>query len=191
MSSPANPPRYTDVAIALHWLLALAILTSFCVGMYMADLKLSPLRIRLFNWHKWAGISILLLSAVRLAWRVRHAPPPVVDPMSPLQRRLADIAHKAMYALFFIVPLVGWAYSSASGFQVVWFGHIPLPDFVPKDKELADFLEDAHAALAWTLGAIVVLHAAAALEHHFLRRDGVLRRMLPAIRRAGGPGAKG
>ena len=89
-----------------------------------------------------------------------------------------------MYVLFFVVPLVGWAQSSAKGFPVVWFGVLPLPDFVPKDKELGELLEDVHAALAWTLCAIVVVHVAAALEHHFRRHDGVLRRMLPRFGRA-------
>jgi cytochrome b561 len=176
-SSPATAfGRYTRTAVALHWLLALLLLTSFCVGVYMHDLPLTPTRVRLFNWHKWAGITILALSFLRIAWRLWH-PPPTDLPMSPWQRRGACLAHRAMYLLFFAVPLVGWAYSSATGFQVVVFGVLPLPDFVAKSKPLADALESTHAALAWTLAAIVLMHVAGALKHQFIDRDGLLSRM--------------
>lgn len=180
MTSSNKSGRYSDVAIALHWLLAIALLVSFCVGLYMTGLKLSPARIRLFNWHKWAGISILALSAFRLAWRLRHRPPPDLASMSALKRRAAHGVHRLMYLLFFLVPLAGWAYSSASGFQVVWFGRIPLPDFVPVDKELAHVLKETHELLAYGLAGLVAAHVAAALEHHFVERDGILARMLPA-----------
>lgn len=177
--------RYSDVAIALHWLIALALVASFCVGLYMADLKLSPLQVRLFNWHKWAGISILLLSAFRLVWRLRHRPPEAPQSMSMLKRRIAAWSHRLLYLLFFLVPIAGWAYSSAAGFPVVWLGRVPLPDFVPVDKALAQFLKDLHAALAYALAVLVGLHVAAALEHQFIERDSLILRMLPA--RGSGP----
>jgi cytochrome b561 len=179
--------RYTDIAIALHWLLAIALVASFCVGLYMSDLKLSPTRIRLFSWHKWAGISILVLSAFRLGWRLAHRPPAEPASMPAWQKNVAAATHGLLYLLFFLVPLAGWAYSSAAGFPVVWFGHIPLPDFVPVDKGLADVLVDVHAVLAYTLAALVALHAGAALQHHFLLKDDVLTRMLPLAK---GPSRK-
>jgi cytochrome b561 len=171
-------PRYTRTAMALHWLLALAIVVSFCVGLYMSDLPFSPTRLKLFNWHKWAGITILALSALRLLWRLTHRPPPEVA-MPAWQRRAAQLTHFALYLLFFMVPLVGWAYSSAAGFPVVVFGVIPLPDFAPVDKELAEILKSRHQMLAFALAFVVVLHIAAALKHHFLDRDGLLLRMWP------------
>jgi cytochrome b561 len=93
--------------------------------------------------------------------------------------RLGDAVHGLMYALFFAVPLVGWAYSSAAGFPIVWFGVLPLPDFVPVDKALAEAIKPWHGWLAWTLAALVLLHVAAALQHHFIDRDGLLSRMRP------------
>jgi cytochrome b561 len=168
--------RFSGPAILLHWLLALALFGIFALGVYMADLPISPERLRLFNWHKWAGISILALSLLRLAWRLAHAPPPDV-PMPAWQRRLAHMSHRTMYVLFLVVPLVGWAYSSATGFQVVVFGVLPLPDFVPKSKPLADVLEVTHATLAWLLASLVVVHVAAALKHALVDRDGLLGRM--------------
>jgi cytochrome b561 len=170
--------RYTRPAIFLHWLLALAIVGALGVGLYMTDLPFSPWRLQLYNWHKWAGVTILLLSALRLLWRLTHRPP--APPAMPAwQRRAAAASHGLMYALFFAIPLLGWAYSSAAGFPIVWFGVLPLPDFVPVDKALAEVLKPWHGNLAKALAALVLLHVAAALKHHFLDRDGLLSRMTP------------
>jgi cytochrome b561 len=163
----------------LHWLMALALVCAVCVGAYMADLPLSPLRLKLFNWHKWLGICILALAALRLLWRLTHRPPPDL-PAPAWQRRVAHLTHWALYALFFAVPLVGWAYSSAAGFQVVLFGLLPLPDWVPADKALAEAIKPWHGNLAFTLAALALLHVGAALKHHWLDHDGLLRRMWPA-----------
>ena len=168
--------RYTRTAIILHWLLGLMIVGSFGVGFYMADLPFSPSRLKLYNWHKWAGVTILALSAARLLWRLTHRPPADL-PMPAWQQRAAHAAHLLLYALFFAVPLAGWAYSSAAGFPVVWFGVLPLPDFVPVDRALADTLKLAHKLLAFALAGTVLLHVAAALKHHFIDRDGTLQRL--------------
>ena len=176
--TPTPPTRYTTTAIGFHWLLALALLTSFSVGLYMAGLPVSPQRLKLYNWHKWAGVTILALSALRLLWRLTHRPPAEL-PAPAWQQRAAHLTHGALYVLFFAVPLVGWAYSSAAGFPVVWFGVLPLPDFVSPDKAVAAFIKPWHGALAWALAGLAVLHVAAALKHHFIDRDGLLRRMMP------------
>ena len=178
MVKPMNPgaPRYTAVAIVLHWLLALMIVVSFSVGLYMADLPLSPTRLRLYNWHKWAGVTILALSALRLLWRLTHKPPPDVA-MPAWQARLAHAGHAALYVLFFAVPLVGWAYSSSAGFPIVWFGVLPLPDFMPVDKTLAQAIKPWHGWLAKLLALLVLGHVAAALKHQFIDRDGLIDRM--------------
>lgn len=168
--------RYTRTAVALHWLLATAIVASFCVGLYMTSLPFSPQRLKLYNWHKWAGVLILTASALRLLWRLAHKPPPDV-PMPLWQQRAAHVVHVLLYLLFFSVPLVGWAYSSAAGFPIVLFGVLPLPDFVAKDAALAEFLKPWHGRLAWMLAALVALHVLGALKHHFVNRDGVLHRM--------------
>jgi cytochrome b561 len=132
----------------------------------------------LFNWHKWAGITILALSALRLAWRLTHRPPPDA-PMPAWQQRATHWTHRLLYAAFFAVPLAGWAYSSAAGFPVVVFGVLPLPDFVSPDRALAETLKALHGLLAWTLAALVLLHVGAALKHQFVDRDRLLRRMMP------------
>ena len=175
------PARYDPFAITLHWLLALAILVTIGVGLTMTGMPLSPARLRLFNWHKWAGICILALSALRLLWRLAQRPPPP-PPMPAWQRRAAAATHAALYLLFFAVPLAGWAYSSAAGFPVVLFGVLPLPDFVAPDRALSESLKALHRALAWSLAGLAALHVAAALKHQLVDRDGLLLRMMPARR---------
>ncbi|WP_431108825.1 cytochrome b [Variovorax paradoxus] len=180
--------RYGPVAMGLHWLLAAMIVASLGVGLYMTGLPLSPARIKLYNWHKWAGVTILLLSALRLLWRLRHTPPPLPAPaaaaMPRWQRTGYRASHALMYLLFIAVPLFGWAYSSAMGFPVVWFGLLPLPDFMPVDKELAEaVLKPLHKGSAFTLAAVALLHVAAVLKHQWIDRDGILKRMWPAPRK--------
>ena len=180
----ADTHSYGAVAIAFHWLLALAILGSFSVGLTMTELPFSPLQLKLFNWHKWAGITILALSAARLLWRLAHPPPElpaaVLAAMPAWQRRAHRATHAALYLLFFAVPLSGWAYSSALGFPIVWFGVLPLPDWVPVDKEFAKaVLKPLHHAFAFALGALVVLHVAATCKHQFVDRDGLFWRIWP------------
>jgi cytochrome b561 len=185
-AAAASAARWHPASIALHWLLALMILGSLSVGLYMTSLPFSPLRLQLYNWHKWAGVTILALSALRLLWRLTHRAP-AEAPMPHLQRQVAHAAHGALYLLFFAVPLAGWAYSSAAGFPVVLFGVLPLPDFVGPDRELSEALKPLHRWLAYGLAAVVVLHVAGALKHHFIDRDGLLLRMMPARRRGPAP----
>jgi cytochrome b561 len=173
------PTRYHPTSIALHWLLALAIVGSLAVGLYMTSLPMSPTRLKLYNWHKWAGVLILTLSAARLLWRLAHKPPAAL-PAPAWQLKAAHATHAALYVLFFAVPLAGWAYSSAAGFPIVLFGVLPLPDFVPADRTLAETIKPLHKWLAYALAATVLLHVAAALKHHFVDRDGLLHRMWPA-----------
>ena len=177
MTDPSSP-RYSLIAIGFHWLLALAIVGSFSVGLYMSDLPMSPTRLKLFNWHKWAGITILALSALRLMWRLAHRPPADV-PMAAWQQRAAHLTHVALYVLFFAVPLAGWAYSSAAGFPIVVYGVLPLPDFVPVDKAWAEAFKLLHKTLAFSLAALVLAHIGAALKHQFIDRDGLILRMWP------------
>jgi cytochrome b561 len=177
----AASARYGSTAIALHWLLALAIVANFALGLYMSELAFSLTRLKLYNWHKWAGVAILALSALRLAWRLLRRPP--APPAGPAwQQRASQLVHALMYAAFFAIPLTGWAYSSAAGFPIVWFGVLPLPDFVPVGKSLAASLKEAHEAAAWLLALLVGLHLAAVLKHQLVDRDRLLLRMLPGAR---------
>lgn len=176
-------PRYTRTAIALHWLMALMILVSFCVGLYMHDLPLSPTKLKIYSWHKWTGVTIALLLLVRIGWRIGHRPPAMVAGMPQWQRVAAAGTHHMLYLLMLAIPLTGWLMSSALGFQTVYFGVLPIPDLLAKDRELGELLKTVHMALNFSMAALVVVHAAAALKHHYVDRDDTLARMLPFLRK--------
>lgn len=173
---------YTRTAISLHWLVAIAIVTTFSVGLYMSDLPLSPAKLKIYSWHKWAGVTIFLLVAFRLLWRLTHRPPALPAGIPAWQQTAAEAAHWLLYALMIAVPLSGWLMSSAKGFQTVYFGVLPLPDLLAKNKELGHTLETVHEALNFTMAGLVLAHAGAALKHHFIDRDAVLTRMLPFLK---------
>ncbi|WP_321287743.1 cytochrome b [Alcaligenes phenolicus] len=174
---PVNRQRYTRVACILHWLMALALTALVTVGYTMKTLPLSPLKLQVYSWHKWAGISLLVLVILRLLWRLFNRPPALPPGMSALSRALAHCGHAALYLLMIGIPLTGWLMSSAKGFQTVWFGVIPLPDLVSKDKPLGELLVQVHIFLNYALIAMVSLHILAALKHQFIDRDGLLGRI--------------
>jgi cytochrome b561 len=175
-------PRYTRTAIALHWIAAVLILGNLAFGLYMVELSLSPAKLRYYSWHKWVGVTVFLLSAGRLLWRLAHAAPALPPAMPAWQRKAAHASHILLYALFFAAPLSGWLFSSAAGFPTVYLGLVQLPDLLAKNRELADALKVVHKAMTWSLGLIALVHAAAAFKHHLVDRDDVLPRMLPFIK---------
>ena len=177
-----SPARYTGTAVILHWLAALLILGNVAFGLYMVDLPLSPSKLRYYSWHKWAGVTVFLLSAARLLWRLSHRPPALPASMPAWQRRAASLTHGLLYMLFFAAPFSGWLFSSAAGFPTVYLGLVQLPDLLAKNRELADVLKVVHRSITWSLGGLAILHAAAAIKHHVVDRDDVLRRMLPFIK---------
>lgn len=174
--------RYTHTAITLHWLIALLIFAAFPLGVYMHDLPLSPYKLRLYSYHKWIGVTVFVLAAIRLAWRATHRPPAMPENMPNWEKFAAHATHYALYVLIFIIPVSGWLMSSAKGFQTVWFGVLPLPDLVGKDKALGDLLHEVHEVLNFLLLGLVAGHVGAALKHHLIERDDILARMLPFLR---------
>ena len=172
--------RYTLPAITLHWLIALMIIGTFGMGLVMTEIPgITPAKLKYYSWHKWSGVTILLLALVRLGWRLGHPAPAYPASMPAWQQRAAEALHKLLYVLIVAVPLSGYFYTLASGFPVVWFGVIDLPVLIGPDPELKPILKGLHYWLNMTLAACVAVHVGAALKHHFIDRDGVLRRMLP------------
>jgi cytochrome b561 len=172
---------YHPLSVALHWVLGLALVGMFVMGLYMTSLPFSPQRLKLYNWHKWAGLLVLSFSFVRLMWRLTHRPPALPAPIEaamPAWQRVAHHAtHVGLYTLFFATPLLGWAYSSAAGFPIVLFGLWQLPDFVPVSEVLAEAIKPLHKLSALAMAALVLLHVGGALKHQLIDRDGLLRRM--------------
>jgi len=172
-------PRYSRVAILLHWMAALLIAAGAGLALTMTDLPLSPAKLRYYAWHKWIGITVFLVAAVRLAWRAIVPPPPFPRTMSREQVLAARAVHAFLYLLMLAIPVSGWIYSSATGVSVAYLNLVPLPNLVPKDKALANALLLVHQALNVALAVALVLHIGAAVKHQWIDRDGVLSRMLP------------
>lgn len=179
----ANTQRqYGAVAIALHWGMALLLVALAALGLYMVrlpDAGYDTEKITLILVHKALGMLALFVVMLRLAWRLFGALPRLVDGLPEWQQVAARFVHLMFYALMFALPLTGWLMSSAGGYPVPFFERFDLPDLVGVNDWLFQVLIDVHRWLAWMFLFFLVLHAAAALRHHFARRDDSLRRMLP------------
>ena len=171
--------RYTKTAKSLHWLMAVLFFGMLGLGFYMQGLPLSPDKLKLYSWHKWVGVTVFLLALFRIAWRVTHQPPPLPGSMPRLIQIAAHAGHHMLYMLMFLIPLSGWLMSSAKGFQTVWFGILPIPDLIEKNKLLGDLLQTVHVSLNYLFIAVLIGHIGAALKHHFIDKDDILTRMLP------------
>ena len=182
---PREVARYTAVAIALHWLMAIAVIGMLGVGLWMGELKNSPFKIEIYTWHKWTGLTILVLAIVRVLWRVLRPPPPL-PPMPRWQEIAADGSHYLLYGLLFAMPLTGWLMNSAAGFPLTWFGLFKVPALISKSRDAFEFWQETHEVLSRVLIGLILVHVAAALKHYWVDRDEVLSRMLPWVRpRAG------
>jgi cytochrome b561 len=171
--------HYTKTAKALHWLMAILLFGLLALGFYMHDLPLSPEKLKLYSWHKWAGVTAFLLVWLRLFWRVTHRPPALPENMPKIMQLAAHAGHLLLYVLMIAIPLSGWLMSSAKGFQTVWFGVLPIPDLIGKHKETGDLLQTLHMGLNLLFAAVIAGHIGAALKHHFIDKDDILKRMLP------------
>ena len=177
------PKHYPTPSVLVHWLTAALILAALPLGLYMSELPLSPYKLKLISYHKWIGITALLLFLPRVLVRLtRPVPPPLEGPA--WQRLAASATHLLLYVLIVAVPLTGWLMSSAKGFPVVYLGILPLPDLLPKDQALGDLFKTVHETLNTGLLMLIGLHVAAALKHQFIDRDGTLVRMMPILKRS-------
>jgi len=171
---------YTAIAKLFHWGMALVFAGLIALGFVMTDMPLSPEKLQYYSWHKWAGVTVFLLVWLRLVWRVLNPPPAYPNTMSPLVKGVAHLGHAALYGLMIVIPVSGWLLSSAKGVPTVWFGVLPLPDLLEKDKELGHLLHEVHEVLNFVLLFLLAGHAGAAMKHHWIDKDDILKRMLPA-----------
>ena len=176
--SAGRPDGYTRVAIALHWLVAALIAAAFGIAWSLPDKLNSPGDLRLLSYHKWIGLSIFGLVVLRSLWRLTHPAPPLPATTLQWQRQIARLTHALLYLLLFAIPASGFLMSSAAGVQVVYLGVLPLPMPLAKDRALAHQLLEIHETLTTILLIVVGIHILAALKHHFIDHDDVLRRML-------------
>ncbi len=176
LSEPESLQRYGFVARALHWAIVALILIEYPLAWLMPDHRGDNLTL-LSAAHIAVGTTILSLMLLRLVWRLLRRPPPEV-PMPRLQALAAHWTHWLLYAGFLLLPLLGWIAASAREWPVTWAGLVALPALAPANQTLAGLVGDLHQALAIGLLGLIGLHVLAALFHHFVLRDGTLRRML-------------
>ena len=172
--------RYTNVAIALHWILAVGILLQIWLGFALDDIpRGTPERSTWVNFHKSTGITLAVLIVARLAWRITHRPPPLPATMPAWERIAARASHALLYVCMVGAPLAGYIASNFSRFGVKYFNLVTLPPWGTDDKAIYALFNGTHRVLAVTLAGMILLHVAAALKHALVDRDGVMRRMWP------------
>ena len=188
-TSSTGPSRYDSVAMTLHWLIALTVILNIALGLYMGELpRTDPMKFTILQLHFSVGLTVLILSVLRVAWRLMNKVPPLPANMSTLERWLAKGMHLAFYILILALPLTGWAILSASprGGPIPYFGLFNWPhiwflsnmDMAGK-KAIIGSIAETHETLAWIMIVLVPIHILAALYHQHVRKDGVLARMLP------------
>jgi cytochrome b561 len=173
--------RYGSVTKSLHWLTALLVIGLLAVGLYMADLPNSPDKLKIYGLHKSFGITVLSLTFCRILWHIISKKPGPVETLKPWEKHLSKALHAFLYIFLVAMPLTGWLRSSAGNFPVSFFGLFALPNLVAPDKEMTEIFKELHETIGTLIMITVGLHIAAALKHHFIDKDTVLKRMLPAL----------
>ena len=174
----AAPATYSLAARALHWTTATLVLFMLPLGVIIAIKWDGPVKDWLYNLHRSIGAVIIPLIILRFAYRVTHPPPPLPDDMPPIQQFAAHATHLGLYALLVAQPFVGWIATSAYPAPIPVFGLFELPPIWWADRALSDALLRVHALIGATIAGLVAMHIGAALYHHFVRRDGILTRMI-------------
>jgi cytochrome b561 len=182
VASHLFPQAYSRAQKLLHWLIALLVFGMIPVGVYMtnrgAATNFDALTNTLYTWHKSIGFLVLVLVLVRIWIRKTRGAPAPVSTLTAFERFASESAHKALYVLMFLVPLLGWAAVSAYPARGVLFG-LSLPPIMPVNEALAKALFTAHKAAAIGLALVVLAHVGAAFMHLIVKKDGVFRRMMP------------
>lgn len=174
-----TPEQWGAVSKIFHWGLALLIVATAIYGLRAEDAPMGPPKFELFAIHKSLGLTVFVLMIARLGWRFLN-PVPILPPaLSGWERLAAGAAHWVLYGLFLAMPLSGWVVTSAANFPISFFGLFEVPLISGPDKALQENASLAHQVLFWAILGVVGIHAAAALRHHFLLKDDILKRMLP------------
>ena len=180
MAKSENAAGYAGTAKALHWGIVALLIVQFVLAWTMPEIRRDTKPDTLINLHLSFGALLLGLAVIRLSWRATHGEPPPQGGMPSWQLQSARIVHWLLYGLLFVVPILGWINASWRGFPVSLFGLIELPKLLATRAPGLRWTGDVHGLLAnYLMLALVGLHVAAALYHNFIRRDGVLQRMLP------------
>lgn len=167
---------YGIVARALHWLVVILVVAQFIIGWTMPDVHKDTRPVGLIGWHLGVGTLLITVMVVRIVWRLTHRPTP--EPVLPIFSAASAVTHFLLYTALVVVPLLGWINASSRGWDVRLMGIVPYPGLSATGSSFGHSMGDVHGILAWVLFALICLHVAAALFHHFVLRDDVLHRML-------------
>lgn len=178
-----TPQRYGGMAQFFHWAVVALISFQYLWAWRIDQTEAMRQRFELVTQHKTIGMLVLVFALLRLVWRLFHAPPPLPRHLAQWEIWAAKLGHLALYALIFIVPLSGWFYSQAAGYGDYWWGPISLPSLIEANEASEAFFYALHELLVKLLIAVVAVHVLAALRHHFILKDDVLKRMLPQWRK--------
>ena len=183
----ASPDRYSKIAIGFHWLIAVMIIGLIIFGILMTNPD-TPNRFALYQLHKSFGICVLILSVLRLLWRLGHTPPALPKDMKVWEIAAAKFTHIAFYVVMIGMPLLGWAMVSSTELVIPTkiFKTIPWPDIpgLPRDNAVSDIFKNLHYWIGRATIILILLHIGAALKHHFINKDNVLGRILPLLRKS-------
>jgi cytochrome b561 len=171
-------PAYSVTARTLHWLTASLVLINLPLGVVIANKLVGPLQDPLYNLHRSIGALIIPIILVRVVYRLGHSPAPLSDDIPPWQRLAASATHYALYALLVVQPFLGWIGTSAYPAPIVVFGLFELPPIWHEDRAFSDQILLVHDLVGLAIACLLAAHIGAALHHHFVRKDGILLRMV-------------
>jgi cytochrome b561 len=174
-----NSQTWGSLSIGLHWLTLILILGLATAGLLMTDMPNGPLKIQVYTLHKSFGLSALALTVIRVLWRLFSTTPAVLNNTPTWQAWAAKATHVTLYILLFAMPISGWLYNSAAGFPLKYFGLFKLPKLSAYDPQLKELAGNAHETFFYILALLMLVHAGAALKHHYIDKDNTLTRMLP------------
>jgi cytochrome b561 len=178
LQTQAATPAYTPTARVLHWLTAALVLVQIPLGVVIANAPMGSWADPLYNLHKSIGAILIPIVLVRLIYRLTHTPAPLPPDIPPLQRRAAETVHWSLYAMLVVQGFIGWIGTSAYPAPIPVFGLFEMPHIWREDRALSDQLFVVHRAIGIAMAFLLVGHIGAALQHHFVRRDRVLMRMV-------------
>lgn len=170
---------YSGFAKLMHWLVAAAVITMIAAGVVMKRIGPGDFQNMLYNMHRSLGFVVLVLMVARLSYRVTAGAPEPEPSLNAFQRAVSAAVHHMLYLLLLVQPVLGWVATSAYGAPIMIFNLFRLPDFVAKNEALSKQLFLMHDLVSYVIAALLAMHIGAALYHYFIRRDGVLQRMLP------------
>jgi cytochrome b561 len=169
--------RYGMVTIILHWLMAIIIIGLVILGLYMTRIPVSLEKIKYYGCHKEYGIFILMLVMLRIVWRIGNITPFLPTAMPSWEKFAAHAVHWAFYGFMIALPITGWLFSSAAGLPPSFFGLFTLPNLIAPNHDLRHLFAEIHKWLAYALIATFFAHVGAALKHHFINKDDILKRI--------------